>query len=89
MRIKEEYCRCFAIAKQEYDDATEADKESGIATKPVGMQMRTNIGREFWFLETEEFREEIAQEAEDAHNKEMEEWEQARAVPKTAQQFHQ
>jgi len=88
-RIKSEYCRRFAIAKKEYEDATEEELQSGAVEKPVAVTYRTAVGKEFWQLETEEFRAEVAQIAEDAHAKGVEEWEAAKNVPKTAQEFHQ
>ena len=88
-RIKEEYHRRYAIAKKSYDDATEEHKQSGAVKKPVTVSYRTEVGREFWLLETEEFWAETAKKAEDVHAKEVEEWEAAKEVPKTAQEFHQ
>jgi hypothetical protein len=88
-RIKDEYLRRYVIARKEYNDATEDDKTSGIATKLVAVQVRTEVGMEFWLLESDEFRAEVAQEAKDAHAKAMEAWEEAKEVPKTAVQFHQ
>jgi len=88
-QFKDEYNWRFAIARKEYDDASEEDKENGIVKKPKPVVMRTEIGREFWFLEMEEFREQIHKEAENTHAKAMEEWEESKQVPKTAQQFHQ
>lgn len=88
-RVKEEYLRRYAVAKQRYDNATEDDRENGIVKKPIPVQMRAEIGKEFWDLETAEFREEIAQHAEDVHAQEVEEWEESKKVPKTPQQFHQ
>ena len=41
--------------------------------RPVALQLRSQVGKEFWLLETEEFREKIAQDAEDVHAKEVEE----------------
>jgi hypothetical protein len=74
---------------KKYDEATEEERENEDLQKPIALQMRNEIGREFWNLETDEFREAVAQEAEDAHTKEVEEWEQSKVVPKTPQQFHQ
>jgi hypothetical protein len=51
--------------------------------------LKTEVSKEFWLLETEEFRESVAQDAEDAHAKDVEELEQIKLVPKTAVQFHQ
>jgi len=51
--------------------------------------LRNAVGKEFWLLESAKFQEEIAQEAEDVHLKEIKGWEEAKMVPKTAQQFHQ
>lgn len=88
-RIKDEYERRFMIAQKNYDSATKEEKENRSVSRPVALQMRSKVGKEFWLLETEEFREKIAQDAEDAHAKEVEEWEMSRLAPKTPQQFHQ
>jgi len=88
-RIKDEYLRRYAIARKEYDDATEDDKTSGIVKKPVPVQVRTEVGKTFWLLESDEFRAEVAQEAEDAHAKAMQEWEEVKQAPTTPVQFHQ
>jgi hypothetical protein len=87
--IKGEYLRRYVVAKKAYEDATEEDKESGDVKKIVPIVLRNAVGKEFWLLESAEFQEEIAQEAEDVHLKEIKEWEEAKMVPKTAQQFHQ
>ncbi|KIM74212.1 hypothetical protein PILCRDRAFT_14653 [Piloderma croceum F 1598] len=87
--VKEEYIRRFTIAKNEYDDASLEDKENGTVMKPIDVQIRTEVTKEFWNLETDEFRQQVAQDTEDAHAKAFEEWEQLKEVPKTAQQFHQ
>jgi hypothetical protein len=84
-RIKEEYLRRYAAAKEAYNDATEDDLESGAVKKPIPLRFRNEVGKEFWLLESTEFRESIAQEAEDVHLKQMKEWEEAKIVPKTAQ----
>jgi len=68
-RIKSEYCHRFAIAKKEYEDATEEELQSGAVEKTVAVTYRTAVGKEFWQLKTEEFRAEVAQIAEDAHAK--------------------
>lgn len=88
-RIKEEYNRRFAVAKKLFDEASEDNKLNGSAKKPMVVQIRTEVGREFWFLEMEEFQEQMVEEVEDIHTKEMEDWEAMKQVPKTAQQFHQ
>jgi hypothetical protein len=88
-RVKEEYNRRYIVAKKLYDDATEEERESKAVKKPVPVQLRSEIGREFWDLETAEFRQEMTEKAEDAYLKEVEEWEEAKTVPKTPQQFHQ
>src|SRR6266436_1476758 len=88
-RVKAEYIRRFAIAKKKYNDASLEDKENGVVGKPIDVQIRTEITKEFWVLETDEFREQVAKDAEDDHAKQYEEWEQLKEVPKTAQQFHQ
>jgi hypothetical protein len=87
LRIKEEYRRHYTIAKKSYD-ATEKHKQSGAVKKLVTVLYRTKVGRGFWLLKTEEFWVEIAKKAEDAHAKEVEEWEAAKQVPKIAQEFH-
>jgi hypothetical protein len=88
-RIKDEYLRRYVVAKKAYDDATEEDLESGAVKKPIPLQFRIDAGREFWLLESTEFWEHIAQEAENAHLKQIAEWEETKKVPKTALQFHQ
>ena len=77
------------LAKQKYDNATEEEREKGDAKKPVAVQLRTDVSKEFWLLETEEFRNTVTQDAENAHAKEVEEWEALKSTPKTPQQFHQ
>jgi hypothetical protein len=88
-RVKEEYLRRYVVAKITWDDATQEDRDSGAIKKPIPVQLRTEVGKEFWLLETEEFRKEVAKNAEDTHSKEMAEWEELKKVPKTALQFHQ
>jgi hypothetical protein len=88
-RVKGEYLRRYAIAKKEYDNATEEEQENKAVKKPIPVQLRTEVATEFWLLETEKFRASIANIAEETYVKEVEEWEELKMVPKTAQQFHQ
>jgi hypothetical protein len=74
---------------KKYEEATEEERQNEDVQKPVPLQLRNEVGREFWNLESKEFREAVAQDAEDAHAKEVEEWEALRVVPRTPQQFHQ
>lgn len=77
------------IAKKSYEDTAEEDLEAGLVKKPIPVQLRTEIGLEFWKLKTEEFCLQIVQEAEDSHLKALEAWEQSKQVLKTPLQFHQ
>lgn len=88
-RVKDEYTRRYTMEKKKYDDATDDDREAGVVTMPVALQLRTKICMEFWNLETDEFRKEVAQEAEKNHLEELEEWKANQEAPKTPQQFHQ
>ena len=88
-RIRDEYHRHYAIAKKNFNDSTKEKRENGSMKKPAALQMRAKVGNKFWQLETEEFRKKVAQDAEDTHAKQVEEWEMSRATPKTPQQFHQ
>jgi hypothetical protein len=56
---------------------------------PVAIAVRSKVGREFWLLESEEFRQEIGELAEKQHTLDMEEWEASQQMSKTPQQFHQ
>jgi hypothetical protein len=86
-RMKDEYLRRFAVATKKYKEASPEEKET--LNKPIPVQIRSEIVREFWNLETVEYREQMARDAEEAHSKAFEDWEQLKQVPKTAQQFHQ
>jgi HSP90 family molecular chaperone len=88
-RIKDKYNRRYSLAKKQYDEATEVERTEQKLKKPVPVQIRTEIGREFWMLESSEFRDQIAKSADDAHERDMEEWEENQQTPKTPQQFHQ
>jgi len=102
-RIKATVDQRFAIAKRAfdgymlekaaYDEAVEAGDETVeepvVVQKPIPVQMRATVGKEFWLLETPEFREATTLDAEQTHKMEMEGWEAAKSVPKTPQQFHQ
>ena len=89
MGIKDEYDRRFIIAKTRYDAATDKERDEGVVKKPISVQIRTQVGKEFWDLETPKFREDIAQEAKVAHALEVTLWEESKVVPKTPRQFHQ
>jgi hypothetical protein len=86
--IKNEYLSRYAIARKEYDDATDDEKTSGIVKKPIPVQIRTETGMELWLLESDECCAKITEEAENVHAKEMEEWTEAKETPVTAVQFH-
>jgi hypothetical protein len=51
-RIKDEYNRRYSLAKKQYDEATEVERTEQKLKKPVPVQIRTEIGREFWMLES-------------------------------------
>ena len=51
--------------------------------------MMTEICAKFWKLESEEFRDEVSQSAEDEHQDNLKQWETLQNAPKTPQQFHQ
>jgi hypothetical protein len=87
--VKEEYDRRYKFAKNKYDNATEEERKRENIQKPVALTMRVEVSREFWLLESQEFRDTVAQDAEDAHAKEVEEWTASKTIPKTPQQFHQ
>jgi hypothetical protein len=83
----------YILTKEAYDEAIEGGNETVeepvIVQKPVTMQMRATVGKEFWLLESVEFQDAISVDVEETHEREMEEWEAAKVVPKTPQQFHQ
>lgn len=88
-RIKDEYNRRYALAKSSYDDATVEDKESGVVTMPVALQLRTNVCMEFWNLESQEFRDQMGEQAENEHLNDLAEWKERQEAPKTPQEYHQ
>jgi hypothetical protein len=88
-RIKDEYSRRFQDATMEYDCATEEERESGVVPRPWAVKIRNEVGRELWNQETESFRKEVAQAAEDAHAKAVKEWKDSMLTPRTPQQHHQ
>jgi len=83
VHIKDEYLHWLAIACKEYDDATENDKTSRIVKKLVPIQVRTEVGKAFWLLESNKFWAEVAQEAKDTHTKVMQEWKEVKQGPTT------
>lgn len=88
-KIKPEFVRRYAVAKDAWQKATEDEKKNGVVMKPVAVKMRLELAREFWLLETEEFREAVSNNASAAHAEEMEQWQSAKTIPKTPQEFHQ
>ncbi|KIM87300.1 hypothetical protein PILCRDRAFT_3800 [Piloderma croceum F 1598] len=88
-RVKEEHERRYAVAKHKYNNMTEAEREAQQLKDPVRVSMMTAITAEFWNLESDDFRDEVAKLAEEEHQKEVLEWELRQSAPKTPQQFHQ
>lgn len=86
-RVKEEHERRYMVAMKRYEDAMEEERDD--MDEPVRVAMMTSISVEFWKLESDDFRDEVAKDAEAAHLKEVEEWEARKNAPKTPQQFHQ
>ena len=68
---------------------TESSPYSGVVKTPVMVTLETEVGREFWGLETDEFHKKLEQEAEEGHAEEIQGWEQSKAVPNMPWQFHQ
>lgn len=88
-RVKAEYERRYASAVNEYEAASEAEREAKGLKRPVAVSMRAEVGKEFWVSESTEFREEVEKRCDEAHAKELEDWEQNQQLPKTPQQYHQ
>ena len=93
-RIKDEYTRRFEAAREKYNKAAASAADEGgesefVLEPPSALKIRNEVGREFWDLEPDELREEVVQAAEDAHAKEVEEWEGLKLMAKTPQQYHQ
>jgi hypothetical protein len=88
-RIKAEYTRRFRWANEEYENATEEERLEKGLTAPVAIALRCKVGREFWMLESEQFRQELSELSEKEHTSNMEAWEVSQKVAKTPQQFHQ
>ena len=87
--IKDKFLWHCVVVKKAYDDASQEDQDSGAIKKPVPLQYRNEIEKEFWLLESSKFRDKVAQQVEDTHLEQLQAWEEARQVPKTARQFHQ
>lgn len=87
--MKEEYNRRYQLAQRLYNEATAEDQEAGVVSEPVALKVRTQVCKEFWDLESQEFRDQIAQQAEDAHAEGMAKWKANQEAPKTPQQYHQ
>jgi hypothetical protein len=88
-RIKEEHERRYLVAKRLYEDATEEEREAQNMEVPKHVGMRTTVSMEFWNLESNDFRAEVAKKAEVEHLEELEAWNARKQAPKTPQQFHQ
>jgi hypothetical protein len=77
------------LAKDEFDVATEDERLAKKLKSPYAVALRTIVGKEFWRLETQEFRDEIAELANAQHAQNLKEWEVLQKTPKTALEFHQ
>ena len=77
------------MARDEYDASTDEERVANDLKAPIAVALRSEVGREFWFLESAAFHEEIAVLAEEQHAQDMAEWEAIQKVPKTPQEFHQ
>lgn len=77
------------MVKNKYDNATKEEKENGSVKQPIPLQLVSEVGKDFWLLETEEFRKKVVQDAEDLHAKKVEEWEALKSAPNTPRDFHQ
>lgn len=51
---------------------------SRLIKKPIAVQMRAAVGREFWVLKMEELCKEVTEKAGAAHVKDLAEWEAAK-----------
>lgn len=88
-KIKPEFVRRYAVACQSWASATNDEKERKVIEKPVAVKMRAELGKQFWILESKDFRTEIAESAVAAHAEEMKEWEALKQTPTTPLEFHQ
>ena len=66
-----------------------SEREERNLRTPVAISLRCEVGREFWQLESVEFRKQVAIDAEEKHAVAVKEWEVAQTKPKTPQEFHQ
>jgi hypothetical protein len=71
--VKEECDQCYTFAKEKYNNTTEEERTREKMKKPAAFQMRLDISREFWLLESQKFHDMVAKDAEDANAKEIEE----------------
>jgi hypothetical protein len=79
--VKAKYVCRFKLVRDEYDAATEAERVANDLKKPVGVMIRSSVGREFWLPESDEFHENIGQLEDAQHAIEMEEWEVLQRAP--------
>lgn len=73
--------------KMDVEAATEEERES--LKGPSAVAMRSAIAMELWLLETKEFRDEVAEEAEAAYQAALEAWQASKKIPYSPQHFHQ
>lgn len=57
--------------------------------KPVPLEIRKTVAREFWETETEEVKAAVLAKADEYLDEDMEEWSKAKNAPKTPAQYHQ
>lgn len=95
--IKPIYEDRFAVVLREWDATMKewnaaSDEEKGeqdAPLKPVAVALRNGVGREFFLLESLEYREELKKECEAAHLRQIDSWQINQNSATTPQEYHQ
>lgn len=87
-RVKPTFTPFFAALQKVYIDSIKSQADNDVKP-PVEIAERTKMAYQFWVQETDEFRKQIQENADDEYNHAMAAWEEDKKIPISPQQYHQ
>lgn len=87
-RIRPTFKPFFEALRRAYIDATEGQPDNDVKA-PIEIAERTKMTYQFWAQETDEFKKQIQDNADDEYIHAMAAWEEDKKIPVSPQQYHQ
>lgn len=87
-RVRPTFKPFFEALRRAHINGTEDQAENDVKA-PVEIAERTKMTHQFWEQETDEFRKQVQENADDEYTHAMATWEENKKIPISPQQYHQ